>query len=135
MKMELVGKHLGGSMDRPVPPRRLAQPLLAGSVASAAALAAFVCLSPHQGGRSLSVEPWKIQVSTVSTAQYHDFIPLRGLVVPLDSIVLDAVQGGRVEEVLAEAGQRVVAGQPLIRLSDPSLELDAIARETRSSSR
>ena len=50
---------------------------------------------------------------------------------PLVSIVLDAVQGGRVEEVLAEAGQRVVAGQPLIRLSDPTLELDAIARETQ----
>ena len=35
------------------------------------------------------------------------------------------------EEVLAEAGQRVVAGQRLIRLSDPTLELDAIARETQ----
>jgi HlyD family secretion protein len=32
---------------------------------------------------------------------------------------------------LAEAGQRVSAGQPLIRLSDPSLELDVIARETQ----
>ena len=59
-----------------------------------------------------------------------DFIPLRGQVVPLDSIVLDAVQVV-VEQVLAEAGERVAAGQPLIRLSDPELELDAIARETQ----
>ena len=35
------------------------------------------------------------------------------------------------EQVLAEAGERVAAGQPLIRLSDPQLELDAIARETQ----
>ena len=62
---------------------------------------------------------------------FHDFIPLRGWVVPLDSIVLDAVLGGRVEQVLVEAGQRVSAGQPLVRRSNPQLELDAIARETQ----
>jgi HlyD family secretion protein len=131
MTMELVRKSLGGSMDRALPSRELVRPLLAGGVASAVALVAFVWFSMHPGGRSLSVESWKIKVSTVSAAPFHDFIPLRGLAVPLDSVVLDAIQGGRVEAVLAEAGQRVVAGQPLIRLSDPSLELDAIARETQ----
>ena len=79
----------------------------------------------------MNLEKWKVSIGTVANAPFHDFIPLRGQVVPLDSIVLDAVQGGRVEQVLAEAGQRVIAGKPLIRLSDPTLELDAIARETQ----
>ena len=79
----------------------------------------------------MRVDASKITIATVAAAPFHDYIPLRGWVVPLASIVLDAELGGRVEQVLVEAGQRVSAGQPLVRLSDPQLELDAIARETQ----
>ena len=85
----------------------------------------------HSAERTFKLQASKITISTVTTALFHDFIPVRGEVVPLDSIVLDAVQGGRVEEVFVEAGQRVVADQPLLRLSDPALELDVIGRETQ----
>jgi HlyD family secretion protein len=77
------------------------------------------------------VERSKITVAPATMAAFHDFIPVRGQIEPLASVVLDIAQGGRVEEVLAEAGQKVVAGEPLIRLSEPSLELEAIARETQ----
>jgi HlyD family secretion protein len=119
------------TMDRPRAKQRFGKPMLIGGAAAALAVAAvaWVVLAPAE--RSLRVEAAKISVGTVATAPFHDFIPLRGQVVPLDSIVLDAVLGGRVEEVLVEAGQRVTAGQKLIRLSDPTLELDAIARETQ----
>ncbi len=50
---------------------------------------------------------------------------------PLDSVWLAVTQAGRVEEVLAEAGQTGHPGQPLTRFSDPNLELEAIARETQ----
>ena len=119
------------AMDRPRARQRFGKPVLIGGAAAALALAAvgWVVLAPAE--RSLRVEAAKISVGTVATAPFHDFIPLRGQVVPLDSIVLDAELGGRVEEVLVEAGQRVTAGQKLIRLSDPTLELEAIARETQ----
>jgi HlyD family secretion protein len=117
-------------MDRPITRRRWPRPLLLAAVALAVAVpAAWLTLGPAE--RTLRVEASKITVSAVAAAPFHDFIPLRGQVVPLDSIVLDAVLGGRVEEVLAEAGQTVTAGQKLIRLSDPTLELEAIARETQ----
>ena len=119
------------SMDRPLVRRRLARPALMVGAAVAAGLAAagWLMLSPEQ--HTLRVDASKITISTVVAAPFHDFIPLRGWVVPLDSVVLDAELGGRVEQVLVEAGQRVSAGQPLVRLSDPQLELDAIARETQ----
>jgi|SRR5271170_2695948 len=130
--MELVGSTAFiSAMDRPIVRRRFKRPMLVGVVMSVTALAAIAWLVLHPAERTLNVEARKITISSVAAAPFHDFIPLRGQLVPLDSIVLDAVQGGRVEEVLAEDGQRVVAGQPLIRLSDPSLELDAIARETQ----
>ena len=119
------------TMDRPITRRRVTRPMLAGAAALAAVATAVAWLMLNPADRMLRVETAKITISTVKTAPFHDFIPLRGQIVPLDSIVLDAVLGGRVEEVLVEAGQRVTAGQALLRLSDPSLELDAIARETQ----
>jgi HlyD family secretion protein len=118
-------------MDRPVAQRRVTRQMLVGGTVAAATLSVIAWMLLHPAERTFRLDASKITISTVSAAPFHDFIPLRGRVVPLESIVLDAVQGGRVEQVLAEAGQRVVAGQPLIRLSDPQLELDAIARETQ----
>jgi HlyD family secretion protein len=119
------------AMDRPVARRHIARPAaMAGAVAAAGlAAAGWLTLSPEQ--RTLRVDATKITISTVMEAPFHDFVPLRGGVVPLNSVVLDAELGGRVEQVLVEAGQHVSAGQPLLRLSDPQLELDAIARETQ----
>jgi HlyD family secretion protein len=119
------------AMDRPIARRRVSRAILMGGTAVIAALSATAWMMLHPAERTFRVEASKITISTVSAAPFHDFIPLRGKVVPLVSIVLDAVQGGRVEEVLAEAGQHVVTGQRLLRLSDPTLELDAIARETQ----
>jgi HlyD family secretion protein len=118
-------------MDRPVARRRVTRAMLIAGAVLTVGLSAVLWMMLNPAERTFRVDASKITVATVSSAPFHDFIPLRGRVVPLVSIVLDAVQGGRVEEVLAEAGQRVVAGQRLIRLSDPTLELDAIARETQ----
>ena len=123
--------HFMPSMDRPRAKRRVPRAALYAAAALAAGSVAVAWLVLNPAERTLRVEASKITVATVTAAPFHDFIPLRGQVVPLDSIVLDAVLGGRVEEVLAEAGQRVTAGQPLLRLSDPTLELEAIARETQ----
>ncbi len=120
-----------GGMDRPLGRGKRSSRLVAigGILAALLAAASWVLLVPAQ--RTLRVAADKVSIGTVAAAPFHDFIPLRGQLVPLDSIVLDAVLGGRVEEVLVEAGQKVTEGQPLLRLSDPNLELDAIARETQ----
>jgi HlyD family secretion protein len=130
--MDIVGTpSVFTAMDRPVARRRVSRQMLLGGIVLAMAASAGLWMTLHPAERTFRLDASRISISTVSVAPFHDFIPLRGRVVPLVSIVLDAVQGGRVEEVLAEAGQRVVAGQRLIRLSDPTLELDAIARETQ----
>src|SRR4051794_3193617 len=130
--MDLINSRaFVSAMDRPIASRRFGRPMLMGAAFFLTALAPVGWLALHPADRALRMQLSKITVSTVATAPFRDFIPVRGEVVPLESIALDAVQGGRVEEVLVEAGQRVVAGQPLIRLSDPVLELDVIARETQ----
>ena len=81
--------------------------------------------------RTLRLETGKITLADVRKEAFHDFIPLRARVVALNTIYLDALEGGRVERVLAQAGDTVTAGQPLVELSNTQLELDVLDREGR----
>ena len=81
--------------------------------------------------RTLRIDGEKITIAQVEKAAFHDFIPLRASVVPLNTIYLDALEGGRVERVLAQAGDIVTEGQPLVELSNTQLELDVLDREGR----
>ena len=80
-------------------------------------------------GRTLSVNSERIAVADVSVGTFEDFIPLRGRLVPRSTVYLDAVEGGRVEEVLVEDGAIVEAGDPIVRLSNTNLQLEVLGRE------
>jgi HlyD family secretion protein len=81
------------------------------------------------GGRSLSVNAQRIVVSPVTVGTFEDFIPLRGRLVPRSTVYLDAIEGGRVEEVLVEDGAIVKAGDPIALLSNTNLQLEVLGRE------
>jgi HlyD family secretion protein len=81
------------------------------------------------GGRSLSVNAQRITVSTVTTGTFEDFIPLRGRLVPRSTVFLDAIEGGRVEQILVEDGAIVEAGDMIAVLSNTNLQLEVLGRE------
>ena len=81
------------------------------------------------GGRSLSVNSQRIFVSDATVGTFEDFIPLRGRLVPRSTVYLDAIEGGRVEEVLIEDGTIVAAGDPIALLSNTNLQLEVLGRE------
>jgi HlyD family secretion protein len=120
----------GGGMDKVVARRGLPRKLqIALGVAALAALAiAAFLLSPARN--SQAVESARLTVSTVSQGQFEDFLPLRGRVTPSVTVFLDAVEGGRVEQVLVEDGAMVQEGQPLAILSNSDLQLNVLARQT-----
>jgi len=80
-------------------------------------------------GRSLTVNSQRITVSPVTVGTYEDFIPLRGRLVPRSTVYLDAIEGGRVEEILVEDGTIVEAGDPIAVLSNTNLQLEVLGRE------
>lgn len=82
-------------------------------------------------GRRLRAEQNKLSIATVTASMYRDFIPFRGTVVPLETIYLDALEGGRVEHVHVAPGDQVTAGQLLVELSNTELELTVLDREAR----
>jgi HlyD family secretion protein len=81
--------------------------------------------------RSLRVAASSVTVSRVVQGPFHDFIPLRGKVVPMNTVYLDALEGGRVDRILAQAGDTMTEGQPLVELSNTELELEVLDREGR----
>ncbi len=91
-------------------------------------IAALFLGSPE---RSIRVAAASVTVARVSQATFHDFIPLRGKVVPMNTVYLDALEGGRVDRILVQAGDTGTAGQPLVELSNTELELDVLDREGR----
>ncbi len=81
--------------------------------------------------RSVRMPIANVTIATVTRGAFHDFVPLQATVQALDTVYLDAMEGGRVERILAQAGDMVTKGQPLVELSNTELELDVLDREAR----
>jgi HlyD family secretion protein len=72
----------------------------------------------------LNVEKEKITIEEVKKDIFQDYIAVQGVVEPIQTIFLDAVEGGRVEEKLREEGSMLKKGEPIIRLSNNNLILE-----------
>lgn len=82
------------------------------------------------GGSKLNVDTQRISISEVKRAAFKEFIPVNGIVLPISTIYLDAVEGGRVEELFVEDGAQMKKGDPILRLSNTDLELSLANQET-----
>lgn len=86
-----------------------------------------------EGGRVLKVQNDRVVVSEVTRGEFDDYIPVRAQVAPLRTVFLDAIEGGRVEEIYIEDGASVEAGQPLVLLSNTTLQLTVLSNEAQVS--
>ncbi|MGI9176169.1 MAG: biotin/lipoyl-binding protein, partial [Rhodothermales bacterium] len=81
------------------------------------------------GGKRLNVERDKLTISAVEEGPFQEFIAITGTVTPLQTVYLDAVEGGRVEEVFVQEGAMVEKDEPLLRLSNNDLQLRLMQSE------
>src|SRR6478609_4917764 len=82
------------------------------------------------GPSKLNVDTERITVSEVKKGAFQEFIPVNGIVLPLTTIYLDALEGGRVEEKYVEDGAMMKKGDPIMKLSNTDLELSLVNQET-----
>ena len=120
----------GGAMDRPVERKRIDRRILIAGGAAALLLLIFVFTRLAPSSDSQTVAADRLTISTVTSGVFEDFLPLRARVTPLVTVFLDAVEGGRVEELYVEDGATVVKGQLLAKLSNADLLLSTLARQT-----
>lgn len=81
------------------------------------------------GGNVYRAPLSQITLGTVREGPFEDYAAVRGAVAPLITAYLTTDQGGTVKQVLVEDGARVRAGQPLIVLSNPALQLQVAAQQ------
>lgn len=82
------------------------------------------------GTSRLNVDAERMTFGEVRHGTFQEFIPINGVVMPLTTIYLDILEGGRVEERYVEDGAIVKGGDPIIRLSNTNLELNMVSQET-----
>lgn len=82
------------------------------------------------GKSRLNVDTERITVSEVKSGPFQETIPVNGVVLPITSIYLDAIEGGRVEEKYVDDGAVMKKGEPILRLSNTDLELSLVNQET-----
>lgn len=119
-------------MDKVIAKKRINWPLWLLLAVTISGLAVLLIQSFYASSqKAISVAANQLSLSEVVFGDYQDQIPVLGQLEPVHTRLLDAVVGGLVEERFAEPGAYVKAGQPLLRLSNTSLQLDFMQRETQ----
>ena len=119
-------------MDIPLEKKRFttSKILMIVGAMSIVALILFVILSTT-GNAKLNVQKERISIATATQGVFQENIPVNGEVMPITTIYLDALEGGRVEEKFVEDGAIMKKGEPILRLSNTDLELSLVNQETQ----
>ncbi len=83
----------------------------------------------NSGTSRLNVQPERLLFDTVHEGIFQEFIPVTGAVLPIKTVIIGAVEGGRVESKYLEDGVMVKAGDKILQLSNPDLELNYLNQE------
>ena len=90
------------------------------------AIVIVYALMSASGGKRYNVERSRLTIATVERAPFTESIAVTGNVLPRRTVFLDAIEGGRVDEIYVLEGQDVEKGQALLRLSNNTLELSLL---------
>lgn len=122
-------------MDRAIEKKKwpLKKILWVGGTAAVVLLAGYYIIFGDKSSK-LNVEVDKITIETVQEDLYRDYITVIGNVAPIQTVFLDATEGGsRVEEILIKEGNMVKKGDVIVRFSNTSLILDISNNEANVS--
>ena len=118
-------------MDRPIQKKKWT-PQRIGIGIGVLAFAAFSIYTLVWSGRhsSLNVSREKITISKVERGVFDEFIVVTGVVQPLKTYQLDAIEGGYVAQKLLDGGATVKKGDLILKLENQRLTMDFVNRET-----
>lgn len=118
-------------MDIQLEKKRFSKSRMAIAIGAFLILSLIVFVLITSGGKSkLNVDRERITISEVNNGIFQENIPVSGIVLPITTIYLDALEGGRVEEKYVDDGAILKKNDPILRLSNTDLELSLINQET-----
>ena len=101
-------------------------PYIAGGI-FVLAVAAWLIFADHSN--SLRVDNRTVIVEDVSLGEFNDYTRVNGSVMPITTVQLSPLEGGTVDEKVIEEGSMVRRGDVIIRLSNPSLNMEILTAE------
>jgi len=107
------------------PPRKI----IIYSLAAAFGLFVIYSLIFADSHSKLNIETAKITISSVQSGPFNEYIPVTGSIIPLKTVYLDAIEGGRIEKKFLEAGSVVNEGDKILQISNTNLMMDIMFRE------
>ena len=111
------------TMDKRLPKRSFLQKYKFHLLGAASFLAFLVyVLVSVSGGRKLRVDTEKIVIAEVAEAPFLDYVDAEGIVQPILTIKLNALESGMVKDVVAEEGAMMRKGDTILVLQNPDLE-------------
>jgi HlyD family secretion protein len=118
----------GSAMDRVVPKRRGKKWLMIAIGISIACIAAYSLFKAMPQGFPAKQD--EMRIATVEKGIFLDNISVRASAEALNSVMLDSMETGRVEEVIAQDGMLVKKGDVLFRLSNTQRHLELLQRQS-----
>jgi len=77
----------------------------------------------------LKVEMNKITISEVKRGVFQETIPQTGEVRPKNTVYLDVIEGGSIEQIMKESGAMVKKGDVILKLTNANRELGVLTQE------
>jgi HlyD family secretion protein len=117
-------------MDRKIKKKKWPPKRIAGLAAVVIFIGVVIYVFLFKFSKStLNVKKERITVSTVTEGPFQEYIPVIGNVLPIDTVFIDADEGGRVENIFVRAGTIVEEGDPILELANTDLLLTIMWRE------
>ncbi|MCU4176054.1 efflux RND transporter periplasmic adaptor subunit [Carboxylicivirga sp. N1Y90] len=82
----------------------------------------FIAFADHRS--QVKIDKERLTISIVQDDYFQDYISVTATVEPYRTIFLDAIEGGRVEQILMEEGNMLTEGDPIAQLSNTNLILE-----------
>ncbi len=117
-------------MDRPIKKKTFTPQRIALGLGIVAFLIFAVRTVLNGSQSSLNVNREKITISKVEKGVFDEFIVVTGVVQPLKTYQLDAIEGGYVAQKLIDGGATVKKGDLILKLENQRLLLEFVNRET-----
>ncbi|MEO6037103.1 MAG: efflux RND transporter periplasmic adaptor subunit, partial [Saprospiraceae bacterium] len=117
-------------MDRVIQKKRFTPQRILLGVAIVAFLVFAIRTILSGSQSSLNVNREKITISPVTRAVFDEFIVVTGVVQPLKTYQLDAIEGGYVVQKYLDGGATIKQGDLILKLENQRLMLDFVNRET-----
>lgn len=111
------------SMDKALPKRSVWQKYKYYILGGTAFIAFLVyVLLTVSGGRKLRVNSERIVIANVTEAPFLDYVDAEGIIQPILTIKLNALESGMVQQIVAEEGTMLHQGDTIMILQNPELE-------------